>query len=307
MHPARHVRLIGLGLALLGLALGGTLLLRQAAVGTRVDPPAPEASFELASIDDLLALHADGDWQPRWLRGQGAVLVIQFPGLRVQGHALNRAAALVEKGGMRRDRVLSDAGLQAAVAAAGDNEASYFLGHDYRAEDLARFFNLAQAQQVALNADELRLRQLLLDARLLQPTGAGQLSGRPDGSLITFSAEHADDPTTPQDEGIDGRRRASVLRHELSHGRYFSDVRYHDHCWRFWSEGLSETERQTWRRYLDGLGYDPANEDLMVNEMQALLMHTPDTRDFDAKELGMADRELEELRARFRQGMPAGE
>ena len=296
-----------LGLVLLALVLSGAALLRRAGVASSDELAVPSvAGLATASADELLALRPDGDWQPRWLRGNGAVLVIQFPGLRVQGRALNRAAALIEKGGQRRDRLLADAELQAAIAAAGDNEASYFLGHDYRAEDLARFYNLAHAQQLALNAEEMRLRQLLLDAGLLQPTEAGRLSGRADRALISFSAEQPDDPATPQDDGMDARRRESVLRHELSHGRYFTDARYHDHCWRFWHELLSETERQTWRRYLGHLGYDPANEALMVNEMQALLMHTPDTRDFDAAALGMVARELEGMRARFRPGMEVG-
>ena len=38
----------------------------------------------------------------------------------------------------------------------------------------------------------------------------------------------------------------------------------------------------------------------MVNETQALLMHTPDTRDFDAGSLGITATELDGLRARFR-------
>jgi hypothetical protein len=308
LRQIRHVRLIWLGLLLLALALiGAALLGRRTGDGARAEPPPATPGIELASVDELLAMRADADWQPRWLRDNGAVLVIQFPGLLAQGRALNRAAALIEKGGMRRDRVLTDTELQMALAASGDNESSYFLGHDYRAEDLGRFFSLAHAQQVALNADELRLRQLLLDAGLLQTAGHGQFSGTPSRALITFSAEQADDPATPQDESMDGRRRESVLRHELSHGRYFTDGRYRDHCWRFWREQLSETERLAWRHYLDRLGYDPGNEELMVNETQALLMHTPDARDFDAAAMGMGEQGLEGQRARFRQGLPAGD
>lgn len=316
MHPVRPVRparLIWLGLLLLAFAGAGAALLMRHAGGGVQPPPMPVSPprVERASVGELLALRAEPDWQLRWLRGNGDVLVIQFPNLWAQGRALNRAAALIEKGGARRDQVLTDAGLRAALAAADDNEASYFLGHDYRADDLAKFFNLAHVQQVALNVDELRLRQLLLDAGLLHTAPPGQFSGRfsgqPDRALISFSAEQADDPATPQDEGMDSQRRESVLRHELSHGRYFTDARYRDHCRHFWAGLLSETERQVWRRYLDQQGYDPANEDLMVNETQALLMHTPDTRDFDAAALGMGATELEDLRARFRQGMPVGE
>ena len=52
------------------------------------------------------------------------------------------------------------------------------------------------------------------------------------------------------------------------------------------------------------MNYDPANEDLLVNEMQALLMHTPDTRAFGARVLGVSDAQLNDMRARFRKGMP---
>lgn len=303
--PVRRVRPIWLGL-LFALVLALAFTLGRLALGGRPaeTPPLPTPGIEQASVDELLTLRSDGDWQPRWLRDNGAVLVIQFPGLRAQGRALNRTAALIEKGGQRRDHVLSDAELQAALDAAGDNESSYFLGHDYRAEDLGRFYSLAQAQQLPLNAEELRLRRLLLDAGLLRPTAAGGFDGTPDRALISFSAEQADDPATLQDEGMDGRRRASVLRHELSHGRFFTDARYHDHCWAFWRDRLSETEREVWRRYLAQLGYDPGNEELMVNETQALLMHTPDLREFDPAAMGQGGREIEGQRERFRAGMP---
>lgn len=262
-------------------------------------PPTPPG-IAMASVDDLLALPPGPDWQPRRLRDNPAVLVLQFPDLWVQGRALNRTAALIEKSAARRDRVLGDDELRRTIAAAGDSEASYFLGHDYRAQDLGRFFSLAQAQQVPLNADELRLRQLLLDSGLLSAVGPDRFEGSPAQALVSFSAEQAGNPGTPPNERLDHRRRASVLEHELSHGRYFTDAAYRRHCQRFWRERLSEAERQIWRRYLAGIDYDPGNEDLMANETQALLMHTPDARDFDAAALGMGEPALEALRARFR-------
>ena len=156
---------------------------------------------------------------------------------------------------------------------------------------------------MALNPSELRLRQLLIDARLLlrQVQGA-EATYRSAGvsALVSFSATQADDPKTGPDESMDGTRRASVLRHELSHGEFFTRPEYREHCWNFWRRLLSEPERELWRRYLRGLGYDGGNELLMVNETQALLMHTSDTRDFDAASLGVTATELDGLRARFR-------
>ena len=47
-----------------------------------------------------------------------------------------------------------------------------------------------------------------------------------------------------------------------------------------------------------------ADEELMANETQALLMHTPDSRAFNARSLGLGESALEDLRSRFREGEP---
>lgn len=292
-----------LALLLAGMALLGWRLLgprgAPVAVLPRAEVPAEPAGLPLASEAELLAEVAAQDWIVRRWRHYPAVLVLQFPGLQAQGRALNRVAALLEKAQASRERVLDDAQLRALVAAGGDSEASFFLGHDYPAEGLARFFSLAQAQGVALNADERRLLALLLRAGLIGPGPGGYVSTGV-GALVSFSAPQADDPATPVDDGMDATRRASVLRHELSHGRYFTDEVYREHCLRFWQEALGEPERRAWRRYLAGLGYDRGNEELMVNEAQALLMHTPDRRDFNAAGLGLSEQALASQRARFR-------
>lgn len=251
---------------------------------------------EAQMLDDA-DLH---DWRLYRWRDHPAVLVIQFPGLLAQGQALNRAAALLEKGQGRRDRVLDDADLRALLAASGDNMASFFLGHDYASEGLARFFDLARVQGIALNGGEQRLLDLLLRLGLLSQ-GSDGYAGAGGHALVSFSALQVDDPYTLPDEGMDEVRRASVLRHELSHGRFFTDAAYRAHCWRFWRERLTEAERQQWHTYLAAAGYDGSIEELMVNETQALLMHTPDARDVDAESLGMTTQVLASQRERFRQ------
>ena len=255
------------------------------------------------SLEQLLARPNDGNWHLTPLAGQAAVRVLEFPDLITQGHALNRAAALIEKGSASRERVLDDAALAALIAQGGDNTATYFLGHDYPAAGLARFYNLALAQQVALNTEEQRLRGLLVNAGLLIEGQGGLVSGAEPGALVTFSALQRDDPATRPDESVDAARRASVLRHELSHGRYFTDARYRAHCAFFWRSLLTEAERQSWRRYLADQGYDARNEDLMINETQAFLMHTPDERDFKAADLHWKDADLAALRERFQLGL----
>ena len=255
------------------------------------------------SIAELLAGHST-DWRVVRLRENPAVLAIEFPNLAEQGAAMNRVAALLEKADAPRDRVLSDSDLAALITRAGDNPQTFYQGHDYDGAGLARFYAQVARQHQALNAQEERLQWLLQTSGLLSKAADG-LAAPGAQALITFSATQADDPRTPIDETLDERRRDSVLRHELSHGHFFTRPAYRAHCQRFWREVLTEAQRERMRRYLVTLGYDRSNEELMLNETQAFWMHTPDTRAFNAGLVGMADEELAELRARFWKTLPA--
>jgi hypothetical protein len=114
-----------------------------------------------------------------------------------------------------------------------------------------------------------------------------------------------DDPATAADERIDGVRREAVLRHELSHGEFFTNPAYRAHCMKFWRQVLRESERRLFMAYLKSLDYNPGDELLMANETQALLIHTPDGRAFNAASLGISESILAQLRNRFRAGEPA--
>jgi hypothetical protein len=319
-------------LLLLGLAVGGGAAWWQRAGEPAVaaQPPAPSSppaglaapaepatardaaggaspSASLAQMDrsELLAGRvAPGEWRLARLRGNPQVLVLQFPGLAEQGAAMNRAAAFVEKAQAPRDRVLGDAELATLIARQGDNAQTFYLGHDYLAEQLARFFSVAAAQRQRLNAHEQRLLQLLLDKRVIARKGES-FDALGLQAIVTFTGTQPDDKATPQDERVDDRRRESVLLHELSHGLYFTSAAYREHCAQFWRQRLTADERKRFRELLGRMNYDLGNEDLLINEMQALLMHTPDTRAFGGASLGLGEAQLAELRARFRVGMVA--
>lgn len=264
-------------------------------------PPAAAASIPRYSVEQLLQERTEGDWLVHRLSEAPSILVVEFPDLRTQGLTLNRIAALLEKARGRRDRVLTDAELGNLLRATGDTVSTFYFGHDYPGGDLARFYTLARAQGVGLNPQELRLLRLLLDAGLVVDDGHGQYQPVGANALISFSAVQS---ATAADSGahIDAMRRRSILGHELSHGRYYTDPAYRQHCEFFWRQLMTEEERRTWRRYLGHQGYDSSNEDLMINETQALLMHTSDTRDFSADALKWKDADLEGLRQRFRLG-----
>ena len=259
---------------------------------------APSASFAeiVNSVSPSLRAHR--------LAGNEQILVLDFPDLIGQAQALNRLAVLVEKHDAPRDRVLNDVELAAFIAGSGTSAVTLYFGHDYRASDIARFFNLAQAGGVALNPDELALRNLLIGYRFLREVDAGYAAVPPVQALVSVVQLQADDPATPQDETVDPGLRETILYHELSHGVFFTDKAYREHSERYWRQELSAAERLLFRNFLSSAGYDPMNERIMINEMQAFLMHTPDTRAFSAAHLGIDEVTLTALRYRFAKGVP---
>ena len=216
------------------------------------------------------------------------ILVALFPSLHTQALALNRVGVFVEKAGMPRTRVLDDAALAQAIKAAGDDFDSFYFGHDYRAGDLARFFATADAGQIVLRPEEEALRRLLADRGMLAPGARGAFISLPPLS------------TSPD---VDAAERATILRHELSHGVYFTDPTYAAYTQSFWA-GLTAVQRARFRAFLASDGYDTSNDDLMRNETQAYLVHTADARFFNAASAGIDVPTLARLRAQFVAGMP---
>ncbi len=222
----------------------------------------------------------------RWDRDP-AVAVLDFPDLDRQGAMLDRVAALVEKAGLPRDRVLDDRELARAIAGAGATAATYYYGHDYAAADLRHFFALVDRDRVRLNPQELWLRRLV--RRL------GWLAGGR-GALVSIPA--ATGPVSP-------RMRAAILHHELSHGAFFTLGPYEDWSRQFWQRSLTSAERQGFRGWLAGEGYDPALEPLMLDEAQAYLVWTPDPAFFRPELVGLTPARAAALRAAFLAGLPA--
>jgi hypothetical protein len=294
--------------------LAGGLLLAMAAAGggwwvlhdvaPPAAPPPPRApapaipSIPEASESQILADAGTATSVFRFALNP-RVLVIDFATLHAQALMLNRVAALVEKAGLPRDRVLSEGELEQAIRASGATDDTYYYGHDYRTADLARFFRLAAQEAVALSPAELSLRDLLAQQGALAPDA--------DSALITLPRlAPAPGAAGPQAPGLDQRGRAAILRHELSHGEYFTNPAYAAATRRFWEQILSPQERAMFTHFLTEEGYDPANVDLMMNETQAYLMHTPDPRFFNAAALGTTPAHVARLRAAFLQVMPPG-
>lgn len=219
------------------------------------------------------------------------ILVLDFASLHDQGRMLNRVAALTEKAGLPHDRILSEAELDAAINSQGDTVETFYYGHDYAAASLARFFRLADSQKIELDPQEEALRALMQQEGWFAP---GVTAG-----LISL-------PGVGADAKVTASARASILRHELSHGEFFSNPAYAEYVHNFWLTALTGTERAEFRSFLAKEEYDAGEEELMFNEMQAYLMFTRDPIFFTPGLAGLTPARLSELQSRFLAGMPEG-
>jgi hypothetical protein len=174
------------------------------------------------------------------------VLIFDTASYEVQNRMFKRLAFFVEKKGFRGQLVE----LKDVQALHGYN------AHDYRAEDLARFYQQADAVLFKLNQEEEHLRQILLENGILRPQGETVISGR--GTVLSIS------------RGSDSILRAHLLTHELFHGILFSEPRYRQGCFDAW-DALSEDEQAYWLLLLSWVGYDINDPFLVTNEFQAYL------------------------------------
>jgi hypothetical protein len=259
--------------------------------------PAPVATaqapaFPIETADEQqIREHLPTDLTVFRFAGNPRILVLDFASLHEQGLMLNRVAAMVEKAGLPHDRVLTDDELDKAIRAQGETVETFYYGHDYAASALVRFFALADEENVELNAQEEKLRALLRQAGWF---AAGNTAG-----LISV-------PAIGSDAKITASAREAILRHELSHGEFFSNPAYAAYVHSFWMNALTELERGAFRRFLAKEQYDAGDEELMYNEMQAYLMFTRDRLFFSPAMAGLSDARLTELRRMFLGGMPQG-
>jgi len=296
-RPLLHVLAAGGAALIAGSGIAGWLLWpRKVRLPPRVPAPPPVSSapspprFPIEVADEATILrHEAARLTVFRFAANPAIVVLDFPSLRMQGEMLNRVASLIEKAGLPRDRVLSDGELAAAIRAQGDTVETYYDGHDYSARSLAFFFATADRQHVALGLQEDQLRALIEQLGWFAPSAIGALISVPRVSAT-----------------ITETMRATMLHHELSHGEFFTHPIYAAYVRRFWFTALTAEERAAVRHFLGTMGYDTADEELMYNEMQAYIMFTYDARFFLPANVAMTEARRRQLQAAFVSGEPDG-
>lgn len=292
LEPSRwfvRLRLFLVGALLLGLAV-------QEAAGETLErlPPPQPARYEqiLAAKSESIQVFAYPGRQP--------IFIIDFPTLATQGRMFNRIVALVERMGVGRARVLDDQELAQFIRSVGKTELTFAYGNDFLVSELVVFFNLAEYGAIGLSAEERALRAFLIEQGLIRERFGFLQATRPNAVILSIPQEKAGG----LEPAVSALARQTILMHELSHAEFYTNPLYRAWCRTFWRDVLSERQRGALRAFLAKSGYDPDNEDLMINEAQAYLFYTPDPRAFNARMAGLAEREIEQMRAAFLKGFP---
>ena len=190
-----------------------------------------------------------------------SLLIFDFRDYAMQDKMLKRLAFFVEKAGFKG-------------RLAPDSEIAHLHGwnaHDYKAKDLARFFNTALLQNFPLLNEELELMQILINEGIIAKNSNGEIQAG-EGGIISVSRES------------EGYLRSRFMAHEGFHGLYFIDEDFRNFCRSRWQQLGAEAKKfiSSYFRYYqldigDGSGRDPEGDYLLYNELMAYILQLPVT------------------------------
>lgn len=255
---------------MLSVLLAGTLLVQSvAAQDTAVRTTAPVASFN----EIVSARLAENTWQAWQWQGFPDIYVIQFESYELQGEAFNRVAAYIEKYG-QRGKMASWREIHYYLRQRGLSMENLYSAHDYRTADLARFYNAAEETGDQFSDAEWGVLQTLLELGLLAAGERGRWESTGDAAVLSIATRYQGDEL-PSSRVMGQRDRtfeAHALYHETRHGFYFTEPAYAEICRAYWNQVLSPRDRELFRLVLKSMDYDPADEELMINEWQSYLL-----------------------------------
>jgi hypothetical protein len=179
-----------------------------------------------------------------------SLLIFDTANYAVQDRLFKRLAFFVEKAGFR-GRLARDEEIA---------ELHGWNAHDYRAEDLARFFQTARELNFSLLAEERELESILLKAGIITDTNSMIQAGK--GGIISISRESAD------------YLRYRFMAHEGYHGLFFIDEDFRAFSRGRWQQLPVEAKRFI-VSFFGFQQYDTADEYLLINEFMAHILQQP--------------------------------
>jgi hypothetical protein len=179
------------------------------------------------------------------------ILIFDTADYKVQERLFKRLAFFVEKRDYR-GRLVPDGELEGLHG---------WNAHDYRDEDLARFFETARREDFPLLDEERELLDILLYNGIVTRAPSGEIQSG-EGAVLSISQESPD------------HLRLRFMVHEGFHGVFFTDGQFREFSRRRW-ENLDGDAKRVFRSYLDFQRYDLADPYLVVNEFMAYCLQQP--------------------------------
>jgi hypothetical protein len=219
-------------------------------------PLRPFPTTPIPADPGLILSYKKGNWRDQryevfqW-EGFPSVLIFDTANYAVQDRLFKRLAFFVEKAGYR-GRLSTDREL------AGQHG---WNAHDYRAEDLAAFFTLAETTDFPLLPEEEELKAILLDNGILKRVAYQKIDAGV-GAVISLSQESSD------------YLRRQFMTHEGFHGVFFIDEEFRDFSKARYNN-LSPAARNFILSFFDYQHYDISDGYLVINEFQAHVLQQP--------------------------------
>ena len=182
------------------------------------------------------------------------ILIFDTASYAVQDRMLKRLAFFVEKAGFR-GRLAPDAEIA---------DLHGWNAHDYRAADLAAFFEAARKSNFPLLSEERELESLLLAAGIIKKNAQAEIIPG-SGAIISLSRE-----SDKTDRGL----RPRFMAHEGFHGIFFIDEDFRTFCQRRW-EIFPAPAKKFLLSFFDFQAYDTKDPFLVVNEFMAHVLQQP--------------------------------
>ncbi|MDR1955958.1 MAG: hypothetical protein LBQ30_03810 [Treponema sp.] len=180
-----------------------------------------------------------------------SILIFDTADYTVQDALFKRLAFFTEKAGFRGRLV-------------PDEEFADLHGwnaHDYRATDLAAFFEAARKTEFPLSPEERELEGILQRADIIRLSETGAWTEGV-GAVISISQEST------------GYLRSRFMVHEGFHGLFFIDAEFRDFSFRRF-EALDPTAKGFLISFFDYQHYDVQDSYLVVNEFMAHVLQQP--------------------------------
>jgi hypothetical protein len=214
--------------------------------------PVPEFPVPIAADPGVILDYPQTVWRNddyevfRW-ESFPTVLIFDTADYAAQDKLFKRLAFFTEKKGYR-GRLVPDSEL------AGQHG---WNAHDYRAEDLAAFYEKARREDFPLLPEERFLQALLLDNGIITMRDGTVAAG--DGAVVSVSRES------------NGYLRRLFMAHECFHGIYFVDEDFRAFT-RQRYDALDPVSKKVIVAYFDYQSYDITDEYLVFNEFMAHLL-----------------------------------